>query len=131
MSLEIWFIRKSNNALLKYKKVAEIGFIGWSPNFSAVVKVREKERFIHRIVLSMFWTTVACMTGLSNSFFADFLAVFWDAVFHVNETGWSQCKKLLHPWCNKISFDCLKDIQNINSECLCDRLARSCSRWCK
>ena len=39
MSIEMWFINNSNNALLQNNKAAEIGFIGRSPNYIAVVKM--------------------------------------------------------------------------------------------
>ena len=41
MSIEMWVINNySNNALLQDNKMAEIGFIGWRPNYIAVVKIR-------------------------------------------------------------------------------------------
>ena len=40
MSIEMWFINNSNNALLQYNKAEEIGFIGRSSNYIAVVKIR-------------------------------------------------------------------------------------------
>ena len=40
MSFEIRFINNSNNALLQDNKTAEIGFIGRSPNYIAVVQIR-------------------------------------------------------------------------------------------
>ena len=36
----ILIINSSNNALLQDNKAAEIGFIGQSPNYIAVVKIR-------------------------------------------------------------------------------------------
>ena len=39
MSIEMRFINNSNNELLQYNKTAEIGFIGRSPNYIAVVKI--------------------------------------------------------------------------------------------
>ena len=41
MSIEMWFIiNNSNNALLQDNKAAEIDFIGRSPNYTAVAKIR-------------------------------------------------------------------------------------------
>ena len=43
MSIEMWFISNSDNALLQDNKAMEIGFvtfIGLSPNYITVVKIR-------------------------------------------------------------------------------------------
>ena len=40
MSIEMSFTNNSNNALLQDNKTAEVGFIGRSPNYIVVVKIR-------------------------------------------------------------------------------------------
>ena len=44
MSIEMWFINNSNNALSQDNKTAEIGFIGRSPNYIAVSENKDKLR---------------------------------------------------------------------------------------
>ena len=46
MSIDMRFINNSNNSLLQDNKAAEIGFMGRSPNYIAVVKIRVNQGIV-------------------------------------------------------------------------------------
>ena len=108
----MWFVNNFNNTLLQYNKTAEIGFIGRSQNYIAVVKNKDKlgkgehsrdvlgRKKLHLNVIPIDFATLFATCNISDQFrFSSkisprkFVSFTWTMLIIYNYLGAAQIEK--------------------------------------